>query len=181
MSRIGKLPIVVPDKVTVTLTGSAITVEGPKGTLSRELPSRVHVAQDAGELVVTPTDDGREARAKWGLCRSLVANMVQGVSSGFERALLVEGVGYRVATRDARWLHLTLGFSHPILYELPEGVSAEVEPKSNRVTLKGIDKEALGLAAATIRSFRPPEPYKGKGVRYSDEIVRRKVGKAGAK
>ncbi len=181
MSRIGKLPITVPDKVSVSLKGSAVTIKGPKGTLSRELPPSITVALDKGQVVVSPVDGTREARAFWGLGRSLLANMVQGVTQGFERKLLVEGVGYRVAARGTGWLHLTLGFSHPILYELPDGVTAEVEAKTNRVTLRGMDKEKVGLAAATIRGFRPPEPYKGKGVRYADEIVRRKVGKAGAK
>ncbi len=181
MSRIGKLPIPLPAKVKVVLDGNLVSVSGPKGTLARELPPRVQIRAEGNELLVSPEDESVAARAAWGLARTLVANMVHGVSEGFKRELVVEGVGYRAAARGKEWVTLTLGYSHPILYELPEGVTAEVDPKTFRITLEGIDKEKLGLAAATIRSFRPPEPYKGKGVHYATETVRRKVGKAGGK
>lgn len=181
MSRIGKMPIPLPDKVTFDLQGRLATVTGPRGSLSRELPPYVEIAVEDRKLIVSPAGGGRMGRSMWGLTRTLVNNMVEGVTRGFSRELLVEGVGYRVVPRDARWLQLTLGFSHPILYELPQGISAEVDAKTNKIVLKGIDKEKLGLAAATLRSFRPPEPYKGKGIRYVEEQIRRKVGKAGAK
>ncbi len=182
MSRIGKKPIPVPAGVTVGIEGRRVTVKGPKGELSREIPDRVEVVQEGGQVLVKPLGNDRRSRAMWGLARTLVDNMVVGVSKGFSRDLLVQGVGYRVQYgKDNRWLLFNLGYSHPILYELPEGVSADIDTKANKISLKGIDKEKLGLAAATIRAFRPPEPYKGKGIRYADEVVRRKMGKSGAK
>ncbi|MDY0058485.1 MAG: 50S ribosomal protein L6 [Myxococcota bacterium] len=181
MSRIGKKPIPLPDKVSFELTEGQVIVSGPRGRLTRPLPPLVAVVQEERELKVSPVDETREARGMWGLARTLINNMVVGVTAGYTRELLIEGVGYRVAPKDARWLHFTLGYSHPILYELPEGVSAEVDLKVNKITLKSSDKEMLGLAAATIRSFRKPEPYKGKGIRYANEKIRRKAGKAGSK
>lgn len=181
MSRIGKAPVTVPDKVKVTIDGSVVGVEGPKGSLSAVLPERVEVRMANGEVVVERADDGRLARAAHGLARTLVANMVDGVTTGFSRSLIINGVGYRCEPRGDQYLLFILGYSHPILYELPDGISAVVNPKDNSVTISGADKQAVGAVAAEIRSLRPPEPYKGKGIRYSDETIRRKEGKAGGK
>ena len=182
MSRIGKKPVLLPEKVRVEISGRHVTVTGPRGRLERDLPPRTEVEIRDRAVVVTPgKGSGRTGRAMWGLTRTLIDNMVLGVNHGFSRELVVEGVGYRVTIKKDGWLHLTLGFSHPILYEVPKVVSVEVDAKANRITLRSIDKEKLGLVAATIRSFRPPEPYKGKGIRYGGEKVRRKVGKSGVK
>ena len=179
MSRVGKQPVIIPSGVEITMDDTKIEVKGPKGVLSRELHPLVRLAREDDKLVVSPADDSLKARGLWGLFRSLVANMVQGVSQGYTKVLEINGVGYR-AEANADTLKLTLGFSHPVDFALPEGVSASVE-KNTIVTLSCIDKELLGQTAATIRAFRPPEPYKGKGVKYAEETIRRKVGKAGVK
>ena len=179
MSRVGKQPVVLPSGVQVTIEEMKIEVKGPKGVLSRELHPLVKVSQEDDKLVVTPADGSLKARGLWGLFRSLVANMVDGVSKGFTKVLEINGVGYR-AESAGDTLKLTLGFSHPVEFKLPEGISVSVE-KNTVITLSGIDKELLGQTAATIRAFRPPEPYKGKGIKYAEETIRRKVGKAGVK
>jgi len=179
MSRVGKQPVVVPKEVQVSIAGQAVEVKGPKGTLSREFHSLVEVIPGEGELRVKPREESQQARALWGLSRSLLNNMVMGVSQGFKRVLEINGVGYR-AEISGSTLKLALGYSHPVLFELPTGVTGQVE-KNTIITLTGIDKELLGQTAATIRAFRPPEPYKGKGVKYAEEVLRRKVGKAGVK
>ena len=178
MSRIGKQPVVVPEKVQVALDGAKINVKGPKGELNFEHHPGVTVAQEGTEIIVKPVDDSNKNRALWGLTRTLIFNMVTGVTDGFEKGLEFNGVGYKAAVSGST-LTLNLGYSHPINYELPEGVSAKVE--KNTITVSGINKELVGFAAAKIRSFRPPEPYKGKGIKYSDEVIIRKAGKTGAK
>ncbi|MBD2020351.1 50S ribosomal protein L6 [Leptolyngbya sp. FACHB-36] len=179
MSRIGKRPISVPGKVTVTIDGQAVTVKGPKGELSRVLPNEVVVSEDNGTVQVDRRDDSRPARQRHGLCRTLVANMVEGVSEGFQRRLEIQGVGYR-AQVQGRTLTLNMGYSHPVQIEPPDGIQFAVENNTN-VIVSGIDKEIVGNTAARIRAVRPPEPYKGKGIRYAGEAVRRKAGKAGKK
>ena len=179
MSRIGKKPIQIPSGVKVSLADRTIKVEGPKGKLERALNDRVIVNVDADQITVTPCD-GETSTALQGLTRSLLANMVQGVTSGFSKALDINGVGYR-AELKGKVLNLSLGYSHPIDYPLPEGITAEYDAKANRITVLGIDKELVGATAAKIRSFRKPEPYKGKGIKYVDERILRKAGKAGAK
>lgn len=179
MSRIGKRPISIPNKVTVAVNGQSVTVKGPKGELSRVLPSEVAVVQEGDALLVNRRDDSRVARQRHGLCRTLVANMVEGVSQGFQKRLEIQGVGYR-AQVQGRNLTLNMGYSHPVQIEPPEGIQFAVENNVN-VLVSGIDKEIVGNTAARIRSVRPPEPYKGKGIRYAGEVVRRKAGKAGKK
>lgn len=179
MSRIGKLPIPIPDKVNVTIKGQTVTVKGPKGELSRELTPEVAVEQADNVISVTRRNESRVARQRHGLSRTLVANMVEGVSQGFEKKLQIQGVGYR-AQVQGRNLILNVGYSNPVTIEPPEGVQVAVESNTN-VTVSGINKEVVGNTAARIRAVRPPEPYKGKGIRYADEYVRRKVGKAGKK
>lgn len=179
MSRIGKRSISIPGKVTVTINGQSIAVKGPKGELSRVLPDGVAVTQEGDTLVVARKDDSRTARERHGLCRTLVANMVEGVSQGFQKRLEIQGVGYR-AQVQGRTLTLNMGYSHPVQIEPPEGVQFAVENNTN-VMISGIDKEVVGNTAAKIRAVRPPEPYKGKGIRYAGELVRRKAGKAGKK
>ncbi len=178
MSRVGKKPIPIPDKVQVTLKGESIEVKGPKGSLSMTMPPRVSVSQEDGLIVVAPAGGERTDRMMQGLTRALIANMVHGVSVGFQKALEIIGVGYR-ANVDGKNLVLELGYSHPIRYAIPEGIEIQVE-KNTLVTVKGIDKQKVGDVAADIRGFRPPEPYKGKGVRYQKEYVRRKEGKKNA-
>ena len=180
MSRIGKKQIEIPPGVKAQIKDRTFSVKGPKGELARELPPDVDVEIDATRIVVVRRSEERQHGAFQGLARSLLANMVIGVSRGFERKMLVEGVGYRVA-KDAQKLILNLGYSSPIDFPLPEGIDADVGDKGVQFIIKGIDKELVGQTAAKIRSFRPPEPYKGKGIRYADETVRRKAGKAGAK
>ncbi|HLU65989.1 MAG TPA: 50S ribosomal protein L6 [Kofleriaceae bacterium] len=175
MSRVGKKPIPVPSGVQVSVSGSAISVKGPKGQLQMDLHPKVKVTQEGSELVCTRDSDDRESRAAHGLVRAHLANMVQGVSAGFQRKLEINGVGYR-AEVSGKKLVLQLGYSHPINYDLPDGVTAAVD--KNVVVLSGIDKQLLGATAAKVRSFRPPEPYKGKGVKYAEETILRKVGKA---
>jgi large subunit ribosomal protein L6 len=179
MSRIGKKPIPIPDKVTVTIDGRTVTVKGSKGELKRTLPEGVTLAQEDGNIVVTRINESRMARERHGLCRTLVANMVEGVSKGYERKLEIQGVGYRAAVQGSN-LNLNMGYSHPVLIEPPSGIAFVVEGNTN-VTVSGIDKELVGNTAAKVRAVRPPEPYKGKGIRYQGEKVRRKVGKTGGK
>lgn len=178
MSRIGKLPIPVPAGVEVSIDGLAITVKGPKGELTRTMPEGVEVVNNSDDntVVVNRLGDSPDERARHGLVRALVANMIEGVSDGFNRALELVGVGYRAASRGAD-LELQVGFSHPVVIEAPQGISFEV-PQATRVVVSGIDKELVGQIAANIRKVRPPEPYKGKGIRYEGEHVRRKAGKA---
>jgi large subunit ribosomal protein L6 len=180
MSRIGKAPITVPSGVDVTLSGRTITVKGPKGQLSREIPGQIIVRQEGEQLLVERPDDARENRAMHGLTRSLVNNMVVGVTEGFKRQLDIVGVGYRAEAQGPTALKLALGFSHPVNVKAPEGISFEV-PTATQIVVSGIDKEVVGQVAANIRSIRKPEPYKGKGVRYSGERVLRKAGKTGKK
>jgi len=177
MSRIGRAPIPVPEAVTVVLDGPTVTISGPQGTLSRQLPEPISVRQDGATLVVERPDDQRRSRALHGLSRTLVANMVTGVTAGFVKELEIVGVGYRATAKGPDALELALGFSHPIDVQAPEGITFEV-PTPTRVLVKGIDKEKVGQVAADIRKIRKPEPYKGKGVRYAGERVLRKAGKA---
>ena len=180
MSRIGKAPITVPSGVDVTVANGTVTVKGPKGTLSRDVPGEITVRRDDTTLVVERPDDERENRSLHGLTRSLVNNMVVGVTDGFSKELEIIGVGYRAEAQGPSTLRLALGFSHPVIVNAPEGVTFEV-PVPTRVIVKGIDKETVGQVAANIRSIRKPEPYKGKGVRYLGEKVLRKAGKTGKK
>jgi large subunit ribosomal protein L6 len=177
MSRIGRSPIPVPSNVTVTLAGESVTVKGPQGTLERQLPAGISIVQEGDQLVVSRPDDERRHRALHGLSRSLVANMVAGVTEGFSKELEIVGVGYRANAKGPGSLELALGFSHPVVVNAPEGITFEV-PIPTRITVKGIDKEKVGQVAADIRKLRKPEPYKGKGVRYAGERVLRKAGKA---
>jgi large subunit ribosomal protein L6 len=176
MSRIGKLPIQIPDKVEVKLDGNVITVKGPKGELKRKLSDVTSVEITDGVIHVVRPDDGRETRSHQGLNRSLIANMVQGVSTGYKRSLEINGVGYRAELRG-RFIRFDLGYSHPIYFELPAAVTVQIE-RQTQLSLESSDRELLGQVAAKIRSLRKPEPYKGKGIKYSDEVIRRKAGKS---
>ena len=180
MSRIGKSPIALPSGVDVTIANGAITVKGPKGTLSRPIPGEISVRKDESALLVERPNDERDNRALHGLTRTLVANMVQGVTGGFVKELDIVGVGYRAEAQGPNKLRLSLGFSHPVMVDAPEGITFEV-PQPTRIIVKGIDKETVGQVAANIRSIRKPEPYKGKGVRYLNERILRKAGKTGKK
>jgi large subunit ribosomal protein L6 len=177
MSRIGRSPISVPSTVTLTLAAGHVTVKGPQGTLERSLPTGITLRQDGDTLLVERPDDEREHRSLHGLTRSLVANMVQGVTEGYTKELEIVGVGYRAQPKGPGSLELALGFSHPVVFDAPEGITFEV-PTPTRIIVKGIDKEAVGQVAANLRKLRKPEPYKGKGVRYAGERVLRKAGKA---
>ncbi len=179
MSRIGKRPIPVPAKVTVTLDGQSVTVKGPKGELSRVLPPEAIIAQEGDTITVQRKDESRRSRERHGLCRTLIANMVEGVSNGFERRLEIKGVGYRAQVKG-RNLILNVGYSNPVEIQPPEGITLAVENNTN-VIVSGTNKEVVGNIAARIRAVRPPEPYKGKGIRYAGEHVRQKAGKAGKK
>ena len=178
MSRIGKLPIPIPDKVTAQISGQHVTIKGPKGTLEREIPEPIAIEQQDNTIIVRPTNNSRIGRQRYGLCRTLVANMVDGVSQGFQKRLLIQGVGYR-AQAQGKKLTLNVGYSKPVEMEMPEGIDVAVENRNVEVVVSGIDKEVVGNVAARIRAVRPPEPYKGKGIRYADEQVRRKAGKTG--
>jgi large subunit ribosomal protein L6 len=180
MSRIGRKPIPIPAGVEVTLDGTHVTVKGPKGTLQRDLVPDITVSREGDELVVTRPSDERQHRALHGLTRSLVSNMVVGVSDGFAKDLEIVGVGYRAAAQGPNRLELALGFSHPVHVDAPDGITFEV-PAPTRITVRGSDKELVGQVAANIRKIRKPEPYKGKGVRYAGERILRKAGKAGKK
>ena len=177
MSRIGKSPIPVPSGVDVTLDGRVVRVKGPQGSLEREIPGEITVRQEEATLLVERPNDERQNRALHGLTRSLVNNMVVGVTTGFTKELEIVGVGYRAAAPSPTRLDLALGFSHPVAVDAPAGISFEV-PVPTRIIVKGIDKELVGQVAANIRKIRKPEPYKGKGVRYAGEVVQRKAGKA---
>ncbi len=177
MSRIGKMPVNLPKGVEVDVKGQTVTVKGPRGTLTREFVDRVTVSVEESVANVTRQDETRQSRALHGLSRALLANMVEGVSTGFKRDLEINGVGYRAALKGSD-LELQLGFSHPVPVKAPEGITFEV-PEQTKISILGIDKEQVGQVAADIRKIRPPEPYKGKGVRYVGEQVRRKAGKAG--
>ena len=179
MSRVGKKPISIPAKTTVAYADHQITVKGPKGELSREVHPAVDLDITDNVIQVTMIEENRKNRALQGLTRSLVANMVIGVDKGFERVLEINGIGYR-AQLNGKTITLNLGYSHPIDFALPDGISAEVD-KNNTIKLSGIDRELLGHTAASIRRLRPPEPYKGKGIKYAEEYIQRKAGKAGAK
>ncbi|MGB3533937.1 MAG: 50S ribosomal protein L6 [Microcoleaceae cyanobacterium] len=179
MSRIGKQPIAIPAKVTITIDAQTVTVKGPKGELSRELPPEAVIAQEEDTITVKRRDESRKAKQRHGLCRSLIANMVEGVSQGFERRLEIQGVGYR-AQVQGRNLILNVGYSKPVEIKPPEGITLAVENNTN-VIVSGTNKEVVGNTAATIRAVRPPEPYKGKGIRYAGEQIRRKAGKSGKK
>jgi len=177
MSRIGRQPILVPAGVTAKIEGRDVTITGPKGSLSMTVAEPIEISQEDGSLVVTRPDDERDSRARHGLTRTLVANMVQGVTQGYEKGLEIVGTGYRVAAKGTD-LEFQLGFSHPVLVKAPEGISFQVDSPI-KFKVIGIDKQQVGEVAANIRKIRKPEPYKGKGVRYEGEVVRRKAGKAG--
>jgi large subunit ribosomal protein L6 len=177
MSRIGKMPVTVPSGVDVKVDGTQVTVKGAKGELSREFTDRVAFSMDDGVITVSREDDTRESRALHGLSRALLANMVEGVSEGFTKVLEIQGVGYRASLKGSD-IELLVGFSHPVNVKAPKGITFDV-PEPTRIVVTGIDKEQVGQVAADIRKVRPPEPYKGKGIRYSGEYVRRKAGKAG--
>ena len=176
MSRIGKQPVTIPAGVEVKIEGHVVTVKGPKGELTREFNPMMTIAQERAEVIVTRPDDTREARSLHGLTRTLINNMVIGVSEGYSKKLELVGVGYRAALKGKN-LELQLGFSHPVLIEAPQNIEFEV-PSQTEIIVKGISKEQVGQVAADVRKWRPPEPYKGKGIRYSGERVRRKLGKA---
>jgi len=179
MSRIGRLPVPVPSGVEVTLDGQQVLVKGPKGTLQHRVAEPIRIVRaDTGELQVTRPDDERMSKSLHGLTRTLVANMVTGVTTGYEKRLEIVGVGYRVVAKDPTELEFALGYSHPVKVKAPEGITFNVEAPT-RFSVLGIDKQQVGEVAANIRKLRKPEPYKGKGVRYAGERVRRKVGKAG--
>lgn len=178
MSRIGKQPVILPRGVKVELTGKVLSVEGPKGTLTTPAADCLDYAVSDAEVVITRKDDSRIARAQHGLRRTLLANCVEGVEKGFSRTLEIIGVGYKVAVKG-NMVELALGFSHPVLVDLPKGIEARAE--GQKLTLSGMDKEQVGEIAARIRRLRKPEPYKGKGIRYENEQIRRKVGKSGGK
>ena len=177
MSRIGRLPIEIPAGVTVSVAGQDVSVKGAKGELTLAVASPIEVSVEAGQVLVTRPDDERESRSLHGLTRTLIHNNIIGVTEGYSKGLEVVGTGYRVAQKGGA-LEFALGFSHPVTFEAPAGVTLTVEG-NNKITVSGIDKQAVGEIAANIRKIRPPEPYKGKGVRYAGEVVRRKAGKAG--
>ena len=180
MSRIGRLPIKVPAGVTVEITeNNKVTVTGPKGTLSKELPTEMEIKQEGDEIIVTRPNDLKRMKSLHGLTRTLINNMVIGVTEGYQKVLEINGVGYRAA-KSGKKLTLSLGYSHPVEMEDPEDIETVLEGQ-NKITVKGIDKEKVGQYAAEIREKRRPEPYKGKGIKYADEVIRRKVGKTGKK
>ena len=180
MSRIGRSPITVPSGVDINVAEGTVTVKGPKGTLSRDLPGEITVRQEGDTLLVERPNDERQNRSLHGLTRTLVSNMVTGVTAGFAKELEIVGVGYRAEAQGPTALKLALGFSHPVVVEAPDGITFEV-PQPTRIVVRGIDKESVGQVAANIRSIRKPEPYKGKGVKYAGEKILRKAGKTGKK
>jgi len=179
MSRVGRMPVKVPEKVKVSVDGLIVKIEGPKGKMSFPYNPVIKVAVEKGEVLVTRPDESRLAKGLHGLTRTLVKNAVDGVVKGYDRVLEINGVGFKAEVKG-KDIHFTLGFSHPVVFRLPDGVTAEVDAKQTKLTVKGVDKHLLGLTAAKIRALRPPEPYKGKGIKYADEIIRRKEGKTGA-
>jgi len=179
MSRVGKLPVAIPQGVTVEVKGSTVSVSGPKGNLSQDYQPEVEITVDGDAVIVNRVDDTKRARSMHGLYRNLINNMVTGVSAGFKKVLLINGVGYRAEVQE-KVLVLNLGYSNPVEYPIPDDLTIACDGPT-RITVEGIDKQRVGQASAEVRSIRPPEPYKGKGVRYEDEYVRRKVGKAGIK
>ena len=179
MSRVGKLPVKIPDKVKVQVVNGDVRVEGPKGKMHFPFNPRMKVEVAGAEVRVTRPDESRQSRGLHGLTRTLVKNAVEGVTKGYQRSLEISGVGFK-AELKGKDLHFTLGFSHPVVFRLPDGVTAEVDPKQTKLVVRGVDKHLLGLTAAKIRALRPPEPYKGKGLKYAEETIRRKEGKTGA-
>jgi large subunit ribosomal protein L6 len=179
MSRVGKLPVKIPEKVKVAVDGNLVKVEGPKGKMAFPFNPRVSVAVDKGEVRVARPDESRLSKGLHGLTRTLVKNAVEGVVKGYEKNLEISGVGFKAEVKG-KDVHFTLGFSHPVVFKLPDGITAEVDAKQTKVTVRGVDKHLLGLTAAKIRGLRPPEPYKGKGIKYAGEQIRRKEGKTGA-
>lgn len=175
MSRIGKKPIHVPAGITASVEGQAIKVKGPKGELNFVVDDEIHLKLEDNVVVVTPRDQSKEARSKWGMSRSMIENIIEGVKSGFEKKLEINGVGYRAAMQGKN-VQLSLGFSHDVIYHVPEGITVAV-PKPTEILVSGIDKQKVGQVAAEIREYRGPEPYKGKGVKYADERIVRKEGK----
>lgn len=175
MSRIGKNPVTIPAGVTLTQSGQAVTVKGPKGELSFTLPDAVTGKLDGAEFTVTPVEGAKQAKAMWGMSRTMVSNLIEGVTNGFKKELELRGVGYRAQAQGTK-LTMQLGFSHDVVYEAPEGITIAA-PKPTQIVVEGIDKQKVGQVAAEIRSYRKPEPYKGKGVRYVGEYVRQKEGK----
>ena len=178
MSRIGRLPVTIPQGVSITIDKNSVTVKGPKGELNRDFPPEINLEQEDGHIMVTRNSDHRLHRSKHGLTRALLNNMVVGVSEGFKRQLYIEGVGYR-ASLDGEKLVLSVGYSHPVVFDPPDGISFDVDRTGRELAVAGYDKELVGELAARIRRVRPPEPYKGKGIRYVGERIRRKAGKAG--
>jgi large subunit ribosomal protein L6 len=179
MSRVGKQPVKIPEKVKVSVDGTLVKVEGPKGKMSFPFNPRVSVSVEKGEVRVARPDEERVTRGLHGLTRTLVKNAVEGVVKGYARNLEISGVGFKAEVKG-KDVHFTLGFSHPVVFKLPDGITAEVDAKQTKLTVRGVDKHLLGLTAAKIRALRPPEPYKGKGIKYAEEIIRRKEGKTGA-
>lgn len=180
MSRVGKQPVPIPDGVKVSIDSGLFVAEGPKGKVSEVLLEGIPVEIDDGVISVSRSGESGDLRSKHGLMRALIANAVLGVSQGFSKELEIHGVGYR-AQLKGREIHLSLGYSHPVVFAVPEGIDVEVDERSGKIVVKGANRQIVGQVAADIRSLRKPEPYKGKGIRYLDEVVRRKVGKAGAK
>ncbi len=181
MSRIGKLPIQIPDKVDVKIDGQKLIVKGPLGQLEQEFRPEVTFELEGKTLLCQKASEEPGSGAFWGLYRALANNMVVGVSTGYERHLDVIGVGYKIEQKDPRSITLNVGYSNPVEFKLPDGIKGDVDPKANHIKLSGADKQLLGQVAANLRKVRPPEPYKGKGIKYTEEIIRRKAGKAGAK
>jgi large subunit ribosomal protein L6 len=173
------MPVKIPEKVKVSVDGQIVKIEGPKGKMSFATNPVVKVQVEKGEVLVTRPDESRLAKGLHGLTRTLVKNAVEGVVKGYERGLEINGVGFKAEVKSKE-IHFTLGFSHPVVFKLPDGITAEVDAKQTKIALRGVDKHLLGLTAAQIRMLRPPEPYKGKGIKYADEIIRRKEGKTGA-
>jgi len=175
MSRIGKKPVAIPDGVTASVDGQTVTAKGPKGELQFVVNKEVLVKMEEGSIVIDPRDESKDARSKWGMSRTMVSNIMEGVTDGFSKTLEINGVGYRAAMQGKN-IQLSLGFSHEVVYEVPEGIEVSC-PKPTEIIVSGIDKQRVGQVAAEIRSYRPPEPYKGKGVKYADETIFRKEGK----
>ena len=179
MSRVGKLPVKIPEKVKVSVAGETVKVEGPKGKMTFPFNPIVKIEVAGNEVKVTRPDESPKAKGLHGLTRTLVRNAIDGVTKGYERVLEISGVGFKAEVKG-KDVHFTLGFSHPVVFKLPEGVTAEVDAKQTKMVVRGVDKHLLGLTAAKIRALRPPEPYKGKGIKYAEETIRRKEGKTGA-